>query len=103
MAINPQYQPIYNQVRQMQYKFNDYLGPNNPTAHVLHSEVHQLMNDIQLNKHPRDIENRIKVIQNEMHNVEHNGQQFMSYGHAEGMHKNFENMRRDVRHFGNYV
>jgi len=102
MGVNPQYQPIYDQAKQMQYRFNDLLGHENPTAHVLHQEMHQLVNDIELNKHPRDIEGRIKVIQNQMHQVEHQGQNLMTYGHAEQIHHNFENMRQEVRHFGNY-
>ena len=102
MGINPQYQPIYNQAKDLQYKFHDFLGQTNPTAHVLHSEMKSLVNDIELGKNPRDIENRIRVVQNQMAQVQHQGQPLMSYEHADYFHHNFEQMRQQVRHFGNY-
>ena len=103
--IDRQYQPIYNQARQLQYHFHDFVGDNmnaNPQARVLSHEMQNLMSDMQTGKNPRDIENRIRTIQNQMHTVEHMGQPLMSYGHAEGMHHDFENMRRTVRTFNNY-
>ncbi len=102
MAIPPQYQQIYDQTKNMQFRMNDLVGHTNPTATLLHNEMHQLTTDIELGKNPRDIENRIKVVQNQMHQVEHQGQSLMSYGHAQEIHHTFENMRQDVRHFGNY-
>lgn len=102
MGINPQYQPIYNQARDLQYKLHDFVGRTNPTAHLLQQEVQHLVTDIQLSKNPRDVENRIKTIQNHMTQVEHQGQNLMTYEHGNLLHHNFENMRQQVRSFHNY-
>lgn len=102
MSINQQYQPMYQQARQLQYRFHDMLGSTDPNARILHREVESLVTDMETNRNPRDIENRIKTIQNHMHQVEHQSQPLMSYSHAEAMHHDFESMRRNVRSFHNY-
>ena len=102
MSIDPNYQPLYNQAKDMQFKFQDLLGHTNPTATVLHNEVKQLVTDLELNKHPRDIENRIQTIQHQMNQVEHQGANLMTYEHAHGINHDFEQMRQTVRHFNNY-
>ena len=102
MSIDPSYKIMYNQARNLQYKFQDMLGTSNPTASILHREAKDLVDDISMNKNPRDLENRIKTIQNHMKQVEHQGDHLMSYEHANGIHHEYEQMRQEVRNFHNY-
>lgn len=100
--MNQQYQPLYNQARQMQYHMRDMLGSNDPQARILHREMEGLMTDMETGRNPYDLEHRIKTIQNQMHQVEHQSKPLMSYGHAQEFHQNFEHMREHVRRFDNY-
>lgn len=102
MSIDAQYRGIYDQTRNLQNKFHDFVGPTNPTTNAMRQEMEHLASDIETGKNPRDIENRIKTIQNHMTQVEHQGQNLMSYEHGNAMHHDFEAMRRDVRGFSHY-
>jgi hypothetical protein len=102
MDVNKEYEPILKQAVDMQYHFKDLLGHENPTATILHQEMNHLVDDIKEQKNPRDVDERIRTIQNQMYQVEHQGQNLMSYEHASGIHHDFQRMREQVRHFGNY-
>lgn len=103
MSIEPHYQHMYDQARQMQNRIHDSIGDHNhPMAHVIDHEMRGLMDDMEMNRHPRDIENRIKNLQHQMQQVEHQGQHLMTVDHAVNMHHDFEHMRRTVRTFHNY-
>jgi hypothetical protein len=102
MALDPSYQALHARARELQYNFQDILGHGNPTADLLHREARELVDDIEKSKNPRDLENRIKIIQNQMKQIEHRGQNLMSYDHANAIHHNYETMRQDIRRFHNY-
>ena len=71
MSIDPAYQQLHNRAVHLETTFKDLLTSNNPTAHVLQHEAKQLVEDIEAKKNPRDLENRIKIIQHQMKQVEH--------------------------------
>ncbi len=102
--MNPSYQPFHKQAVDLQYKFHDMVDdPYNPTAMVLQHEVHNLTQDIEAQKHPRDIENRIKVIQQQLIQAKaQSGQQALSYQDNDYLHHNYEQMRTNVRNLPNY-
>lgn len=103
MGIDPSYQPIYNQVRDLQYKVHDALDdPNHPSAHVLRNEMKSLETDLEVRKNPRDIENRIKTIQHTLLEARSNPNSWMSFGDADHFHRTYEDMRRSVRDFHDY-
>jgi hypothetical protein len=102
MGILTEYQPIYKEARHLQYRAHDMLRSDHPSVRILHKEVEGLMTDLETSRNPRDVENRIKMIQNQMHQIEHQGNRLMSLEHGESMHHDFENMRRTVRTFHDY-
>ncbi|HUS26542.1 MAG TPA: hypothetical protein VMY99_04320 [Nevskiaceae bacterium] len=103
MSIEPEYQPIYKRARDLQYQFHDALGDSNhPMAHTMRQEVQHLVDDIEMHKNPRDLENRIKAIQHQVLEVQSQGNRIMNYEHTNYLHHNYEQMRRDLRRFSNY-
>jgi hypothetical protein len=103
MGLDPSYQPLYQQARDLQFQVHDALDdPNHPTAFVLKQEMQHLMDDIEVQRNPRDLENRIKIIQHSMLEARTNPNSFMDSQHADYFHHNYEQMRQNVRRFSNY-
>ena len=103
MHIDPTYQPFYNQARQLQFQLHDALGnAEHPAAHAMRTEMQHLVDDLEVHKNPRDIENRIKTLQRQMLEVRSQNHSFMNYEHADHFHDNFDRMRQDVRRLSTY-
>lgn len=103
MSIDPAYQPIYQQARDLQFHVHDAIGnQNHPSAVALRQEMQHLVDDIEVRKNPRDIENRIKTIQHSMLEARTNPNSFMNQEHADHFHRTYETMRLNVRNFHDY-
>ncbi|HSX28748.1 MAG TPA: hypothetical protein VLF60_04855 [Candidatus Saccharimonadales bacterium] len=103
MSIDPTYQPMYQQVRDLQFAFRDATGgSDHPAARQIDQEMDHLMDDMEVKKNPRDLENRIKNIQHYMADATHQGEALMNYNHQDHFTRSFEQMRRDVQHFSDY-
>lgn len=102
MSIEPHYQHTYEQARQMQFRVHDQFGDHNhPSYRLIDREIRGLMDDMEGNRHPRDVENRIKILQHQMQQIEHQPH-LMSVDHAVTAHHDLEHMRRVIRTFHNY-
>lgn len=100
---NPQYHPLYQQARDLQYKFHDITsGSNHPAANVIRNEIHRLVEDIEVQKNPRTLEDRIKVIQRQLKEAERQNVHPLTYEHMDDMHDRYEHMRMNLRKFDNY-
>jgi hypothetical protein len=103
MAIDPSYQPLYQQARNLQFQLHDALGTNaHPTASAMRNEMQHLVDDLEVKKNPRDIENRIKTIQHQMLQARNDGTNLMTYEHTDHFHDSYEQMRQDVRRLSAY-
>lgn len=103
MSMDPVYQPIYQQARNLQYQVHDTIdNHNHPSAVVLRNEMQHLVDDLETRKNPRDIENRIKTIQHTMLEARTQAHSFMDPSHADHFHRTYEQMRGQVRHFSDY-
>ena len=102
MSIDPSYQQIHNKALQMQYSFQDLMGTGNPTAALLHREAKHLVDDIEMEKNPKDLEHRIQIIQSQMKQVQHQGSDLISSDNANSIHQRYEQMRQEIRKFSNY-
>ncbi|HSX44713.1 MAG TPA: hypothetical protein VLF39_01185 [Candidatus Saccharimonadales bacterium] len=100
--IDPAYKQIHNKALQLQYTFQDLMDEKNPTASMLHREAKQLVDEVEMQKNPRDLESRIKMIQNQIKMSEHQGTHLMSLDHAQSIHENYEHLRQDIRGLSNY-
>ena len=103
MHIDPTYQPLYQQARDLQYQFHDAIGTNeHPIAFDLRQEMQHLVDDLEIKKNPRDIENRIKTIQHQMQEARNQGANLMTFEHTDHFSRSYEQMRRDVRRLSAY-
>lgn len=101
--LDPEYHPLYEQARQLQFHVHDAIDDqNHPSAIVLKNEMQHLMDDLEVRKNPRDIENRIKTIQHSMLEARSNPHGFMDSSHADHFHRTYEQMRGQVRRFNDY-
>ena len=100
---DPFYHPIYEQAKSLQYKFHDVVNDaHHPAANILRNEIHKLVEDIEVKKNPRTIEDRLKIIQRQLKEVEHQSHPVMHYEHADYLHTSYEHMRQNLRKFDNY-
>ena len=103
MSIDPVYQPVYQQARDLQYQVHDAIdNHSHPAAQVLRTEMQHLVDDLEVRKNPRDIENRIKTIQHTMLQARSNPHSFINSSHADHFHHTYEQMRTTVRRFPDY-
>ncbi|HSW65827.1 MAG TPA: hypothetical protein VLI54_01650 [Bacillota bacterium] len=103
MSLDPLYQPLYQQARSLQNQVHDTIdNPNHPSALVLREQMQHLVDDIEVRKNPRDLENRIKTIQHSMLEARSQTHSFMDSSHADHFHRTYEQMRENVRRFSDY-
>jgi hypothetical protein len=101
--MDQQYRPIYQQAVDLRNRFHDLTDqPNHPMAHVLQREVHELVEDMEKNKNPRTLENRVKAIQHQLLESRMQGDNILSDNHIDYFHHNYEQMRTNIRHFPHY-
>jgi hypothetical protein len=101
--MDPRYKPMYEQARNLQFQVHDAIdNHNHPSAIALRNEMQHLMDELEVHKNPRDIENRIKMIQHTMLEARSNPHSFMDPSHADHFHHTYEQMRTNVRHFSDY-
>lgn len=97
------YQPLYQQARDLQFRVHDVMeDPNHPMAQTLRIEVQKLSDELNEQKNPHDIENRIKIIQNSLTQAQHSGQNFINADNSMDLRHNYERMRLDVRRMPHY-
>ena len=103
MGLDPVYKPLYEQARALQNQVHDVIdNHDHPSAGVLRNEMQHLVDDIEVRKNPRDLENRIKTIQHTMLEARTQPHSFMNASHADYFHHTYEHMRENVRKFNDY-
>jgi hypothetical protein len=97
------YRNYHKQAVDLQYHFQDVVDNHaDPRMQSLHREVHALAQDIESNKHPRSIEDRLKIIDHQLVQARSAGGQLMSYNDIDGMQHSYRKMREDIRRLPNY-
>ncbi len=87
----------------MERKFHDVLDqPNDPMAVRLRNEAQGLVNDAKTKRNPRDLENRIRTIQQELKEVRAQGGQAMDTPNCDMFYQMYEHMRVNLHNFQNY-
>lgn len=101
--VEPIYEPYWHEAMQLKAHTHDMIKDhNNPMAHVLHHETSQLVEDIEMNRKPRAIEDRIKQIQHQLVQARAQGDGVMNYTHNEGLHHSYNRMREQIRRMPHY-
>lgn len=103
MSMSQEYQQMYNAVHDLEFKIKDALDkPADPAAQELRKELYELHEQLEMNKHPRDIEDRIKSIQKLLMEARSHPDSYMDIQEADHFYDIFEDMRRDVRGLPGY-
>jgi len=102
MALDPAYQSLHNTAIDLQNQMKNALGDNNdPAAQNLRQQMQHFEDDVQSRKSPRDIEARIKQIQNLVQQASSAGT-LMNYSYADEFHDILEELRQQVRQMPDY-
>ncbi len=101
--MDADYQPFLNQAIDLERKFHDVLDqPNDPMAGSLRSNIQGLVSDAKTKRNPRDLENRIRTIQQELKTVRAQGGQTLDTAHCDMFYHTYEQMRMNLHNFQNY-
>lgn len=103
MYMGSIYDDYYNQAFELQHYAQDVTdNHNHPQAISLHHELHQLTEDLKSEKHPRDVEHRLKTIEHQLLEARTHGEQIMSYQDIEDLQHRYKRLRENVRRMPNY-
>jgi hypothetical protein len=103
MSMSPAYQAMYQEVHELEFRVHDALDdPNHPSAQQLRKQILDLHEEFEQNKNPRDIEGRIKVIQQLLWDARSQPSGYIDMQDADHFYHTFEDMRRNVRELPNY-
>ena len=89
----------------MQFRFHDAtrgIIANLPQTRSMKGEIHQLVQDIAVERSPREIENRIKIIQRQVSTDKRMLKPILPWETHDMLHGSLEIMRDDVRRFPDY-
>ena len=103
MSMDPTYQPLYNQVRNLEFSVRDALDdPGNAGAQSLMKELKRLEDEFEMRKTPRELENRIASIKRMLERPRSTPNSYMSVQDAVAFSDIFEDMRRAIRRLPSY-
>ena len=101
--MDSQYKTARQQAVNLQYKFRDSLDDKSqPMARTLESEIQRIVDDFEVKKNPRSIDDRIKQLQRQLRDVDRGDPPVMDNRHAEHLYDSFEDLRLSLRDFDNY-
>lgn len=101
--MNEYYKNFHKQALDLQYKFHDSINDHDhPMARVLEHQIHQLTQDIQGERNPRAIEDRVKIIQHQLIEARAQGEGLINHEHNQDLHHRYEYMRSGIRQLPHY-
>lgn len=103
MLEDTEYKPLYIKARQLEQRLHDTLdNPHHPAAIELRGQTIQLQSDLELRRHPKQIEQHIKTMQDGLSRAKYLPKPFMNEAHLTEFHGHLANMRKDIRKFSAY-
>ncbi len=103
MGMDATYQPLYNQVRNMQFKVKDALDdPGARGAQALRNGLQRLEDEMEMHKAPRALGERVISIKEILTEPPSRDNSWMSVGDAVSFYDDFEDMRRAIRALPSY-
>ncbi len=101
--MTPQYQHYHKQALDLQYHFHDVIdNQHDPRMQQLQKEVHALVEDIAQEKHPRSVEERLKIIDHQLLEARTSPMHSLNFNEIDGLHHSYQQLRNDVRREPNY-
>jgi hypothetical protein len=99
--MNPEYQRLRQQADQLFHHFNDFVN-DRPATGTLLGNIRNVVEEIEMNKNPHSIEDRVKNVIEELKQFRHDGEQAMATGHADQLIEDYEELRKQIHELSNY-
>jgi uncharacterized membrane protein len=102
--ISNQYRPLFQRAQQMQKHMQTMTGTHTSQSYALNREMNGLLSDMSMNRHPQTIDGRIKTIERQMNQIQHQGTGLNAAYNARSamtMHQSFQQLRNGVHNFYN--
>ncbi len=99
---NPAYNPLFDNVMGLQYKYHDITGGQaaaHPVTKAIQNEIHQLVQDVSVERSPTTLAKRIDAIQKQLHESQNTISPVISFDHQSVLHSDFQNLKQDVINF----
>ncbi len=101
--MDEDYKSIHRQADKLHHKCKDLIDDqSNPLARLLERETMEVREDIEQNKEPRSVEDRIKRLQRELERAKDQETGAISPQDADHLFDEYEQMRGDLRGLSNY-
>jgi hypothetical protein len=101
--MDPTYQGLHDTAKELHNHVRDaFDNPGHPSAQALAMETKELITDFELQRNPRDIEERIKNTMALLHQAGHEGQPFMSVNDALNYYNRFQDMQQTIKGHEHY-
>ncbi len=101
--MDPNYKPLQQQADKLHYKCSDVIDDrNHPLAQMLDRETKEVREDIESNKPPRNVEDRIKRIQKELERAKDTPVPALSPDDADMLFDEYERLRESLHRLPNY-
>ena len=101
--METQYEEYWHQAMELKHQTHDLItNHDHPQARSLHHETVQLVDDIELGKHPRAVEDRIKTIKRQLIEARAQGGEVLSLEHNQALHHGYDKLQQHVRSLPHY-
>lgn len=101
--MNDEYKSIYNQATQVEFAYRDNIdAPQNAAAVQLAQNIHELVEAVESEKNPHNLEDAIKRLVQELEELKHQGDEVMDFRHIDDLRVRLEHMREELHKFSNY-
>ncbi len=101
--MDPNYKPLQQQADKIHHKCMDVLDDkSNPLAQLLERETKEIREDLERNKGPRTVEDRIKRVQRDLERAKDQPVSALSPDDADLLFDSYEQLREGLRRLPNY-
>lgn len=101
--MNDQYREIHQTADRLWHRFQDKVdNPDAPGMQSLREQMKEIVQVVESQKDPRNIEDHIKQVQRVLQDVKSRGEDAMTSNDADELYDDYEDLRRDVRELPHY-
>ena len=101
--MDPNYQPVHAEADKLHYKLQDVIDDHNsPAAQGFMAQAKEVVEDIESNRAPRDVEARIKGIENQLQQLRSQSTAVLSYEDIDMLYHAYEHLRQELHKLPNY-
>lgn len=101
--MNEQYKVILKQAIDLQFRFRDCVSDtNHPAGRDLEAHIQKVVDSIETQINPRNIESQVIEVQKQLKNLDQNDPPLIDNTKAEGLHDDYERLRINIREMDNY-